>query len=117
MTVLVSDETSIIRAAGEIDVATVSTLLSDVADALCLPGRDVTVDMSTVTFLDAAGLGGVVQLRHDVLAAGRTFHLVGVPPQQARVFVLGHLGSLLPPPIERVGEALVEQMAQAGRSL
>jgi anti-sigma B factor antagonist len=96
MTAIVSDQATI-RTAGAIDFSTVPTLLSDTVAALRQPRRNVVVDMSNATFIDAAGLGGVVQLRNDVLAAGRTFRLVGVQPRQARVFALGQLESLLPP--------------------
>jgi anti-sigma B factor antagonist len=86
-------ETLPIRLAGELDIATTATLLA--LGDLCHPGETVTIDMSGVTFIDAAALGAIVHLRNDVIAAGATLRLAALPAHIARIFVVAGLATIL----------------------
>lgn len=78
---------------GDLDIATTARLLA--RDDLGRPGETVVVDMSEVTFIDAAALGAIVHLRNDVIAAGGTFALTSVPARVARIFTVCGLAPLL----------------------
>jgi anti-sigma B factor antagonist len=47
---------SVVRAAGEIDMATAPRFRQMLSDALCSHPRSLTVDMADVTFMDSTGL-------------------------------------------------------------
>jgi anti-sigma B factor antagonist len=78
---------------GEIDIATAGAAFDSAQ--IRHQAEQITVDLSRVTFIDAAGLGALVRLRNDLMAAGGDLRLAGVHPRHARLFVIGGLGSLL----------------------
>ncbi|MEV5957897.1 STAS domain-containing protein [Streptomyces sp. NPDC051987] len=59
-----------------------------VTDGLLLGGRDLTVDLTRVGFMDAGGLGMLLRLRLRVVADGGVLGLCGVRPQVRRVLQL-----------------------------
>lgn len=90
-TVPVNDH--LILASGDFDIAIPASMLS--SGRIPRAAQSVTLDLSSVAFIDASGLGAVVTLRNEVLASGRTFHLTGVNAGQRRVFLNGGLRSIL----------------------
>jgi anti-sigma B factor antagonist len=81
--------------AGELDVLTTPKMVNA---ALCAPAdRDLTVNLSRVVFIDAAGLGGLLSIEQHLLRTYRRLSIVGASPQIARVFDLAGLNALLMP--------------------
>jgi len=63
---------------GEVDLESVPTVTDAVRSVLAgRPGRRVTVDLAGVTFLDASGIGALVQGGRLARAAGWDYRLVG----------------------------------------
>lgn len=80
---------------GELDMATVPVLAQVMAMLLDLAPGDSTIDLSGVTFIDAAGLGCLVEHAAQLAAVGAKVRVVDVTPHVHRVFDLVGLGGLL----------------------
>ena len=78
---------------GELDIRTAPSAV----DSRHIPRQasEVTVDLARVTFIDATGLGAIVGLRNELIAAGGSLKLTGASPRVARIFALGSLSTLL----------------------
>jgi anti-anti-sigma factor len=77
---------------GELDVAHTETLY---ATACEFGDRDLTIDLTGLEFIDAAGLGAVVRIRTGLRDNRRRLALTGATPRVSRAFSLGGLGGLL----------------------
>jgi anti-anti-sigma factor len=84
-----------IRVRGELDMATVPVLGQVVAMLLDLDPGDSTIELSGVTFIDAAGLGALVMYAAQFAAVGAKISVVGVTPRVHRVFDIVGLAGLL----------------------
>ncbi len=78
ITTLEYDGRTIVRAAGEVDMADSGHLTAAIVDA-ATPGTALIVDLSTVEFMDSAGLQGVLHANHDAKAHGTPLVLVPSP--------------------------------------
>ena len=80
------DGTLVLAADGEIDLSTEPLLRQALLTALAQESaRTVLVDMSTVTFLDAAGIGALVSAHHAAAAHQRALRLANACPLVTRV--------------------------------
>jgi anti-sigma B factor antagonist len=68
------DRRAVVAASGILDMATIGDLESVVDEALS-GAQDVVVDLSQVAMCDSAGLGGIVRMHRQAIAAGREFRL------------------------------------------
>jgi anti-sigma B factor antagonist len=64
------DDGASLRLAGDLDVATVSTLLDAVGAAGPFEG-DVVIDLSELTFMDSTGLRALVTISKDLPEGGK----------------------------------------------
>lgn len=90
------DGTAIVRAIGELDLATVQILddqLAALRDAGC---RRLILDLRNLAFIDSAGLHCI--LRHDAQARqdGFSIELVQGPPAVRRIFEITGTNAHLP---------------------
>jgi anti-sigma B factor antagonist len=78
--------------AGDLDLATVG-VLHDAAAAQLASGdvRDLVLDLNGVTFLDSSGLGAMLQLRGDAMAAGGTVTICSAARGAARIIAIAGL--------------------------
>jgi anti-sigma B factor antagonist len=86
-TVTVTDAEALVTASGEFDVAAVPDVhrtIREAASTLRSRGR-VLIDLSDVTFLDAAMLGALVTERARLSETGSELVLVGVTPWAMRI--------------------------------
>ena len=81
-----------VRLVGELDVARADWVLDLLAG---LDRAIVTVDLSGLSFIDAAGLGTFVRARQLLAARGQLLELIGAPAPVRRVFRLAGLEALL----------------------
>jgi anti-sigma B factor antagonist len=88
-------ETTLLEVAGEIDIATSSRLRQQL-EVLLLSGRAVTVDMSNVEFIDASGIGVLLDAASQATAAGIEIMLRSPSRRVLRVMELLELDGLLP---------------------
>ena len=79
--------TVVLTLQGEIDIATVGTLESRLADA-CAAAGDVTVDLRRVSFLDCLGLRVLLEQHDRSAQAGFRVDFVQGPSAVRRVFEL-----------------------------
>ena len=92
-----SDHTAVVRASGEFDLAAVADVHRVIARAaadLRVPAT-VIVDLSAVTFLDAAMLGALVTDRRALLEVGGDLQLTGVSPWTRRIIEICGLRAAL----------------------
>jgi anti-anti-sigma factor len=92
-----SEQTALVRAAGEFDLASVADVhrvIGRAAAELSAPAT-VVVDLSAVTFLDAAMLGALVTDRRALVEAGGDLQLTGVSAWTMRIIEICGLRSTL----------------------
>jgi len=78
--------------AGELDLATAPALHDAVAGLLAAgEPLNLVIDLADVSFLDSSGLGALLQVRAEVLAAGGRLTLAGVAPGPRRVIAIAGL--------------------------
>jgi anti-anti-sigma factor len=95
LSVRIDRQERLVALAGELDFAAVPLLFDGLA-RFGKPG-DIIIDLSELTFIDAAGLGAAVHVRNTQLANGFDLHIVRANPLITRVFRLGGLSQLLYP--------------------
>jgi anti-sigma B factor antagonist len=90
------DGNQIVSVTGELDIATadrVYTYISNVIDAWPLP---VGVDLSGLTFCDAAGLGVLARIARHARQAGRQFRLTAARPSLLKIMRITGLDRSFP---------------------
>ena len=84
-----------VRLTGELDIASVPAFARVEAAVGASPGRRVIIDLSEVTFLDAAALRVFVDARTTAEQRGGSFGVQGVLPRLVRIFEMTDLEDLL----------------------
>jgi anti-sigma B factor antagonist len=90
------DGNQIVSVAGELDIATADkayTYISNVIDAWPLP---VSVDLSGLTFCDAAGLGVLARIARHARQAGRQLRLTAARPSLLKIMRITGLDRSFP---------------------
>ena len=90
-----TDGAVVIIARGEFDVAAVSDVHATITRAAGRRPVSVSVDVSGVTFLDAAMLGALVTERQILQASGADLTVVGVTPWSMRIIEICGLREIL----------------------
>lgn len=83
-----------IRAYGEFDIESASTLAAALDDATSA-GMSVVLDLAEVSFLDMYALRSVVATTQALAADGRTMRVVHASPLIAKLFAAANLTDLL----------------------
>jgi anti-anti-sigma factor len=83
------------RFIGELDIATVPQLKRLIDGVAARPGRDLTIDLSDLTFIDCAGLRALLEIREALCAGGATLTLTGVSPFTRRLLRITELDQVL----------------------
>jgi anti-anti-sigma factor len=73
---------------GDFDLAVTQDLRNAIRRSAEGGCPDITVDLSCVSFMDCAGVRGLLQCRDQVTASGGRFRLGRVSPQAARILKL-----------------------------
>lgn len=89
------DTRALITLAGEIDLATAPVACAALAGCLHDGIRTADVDLTTVTFCDADGLGAFLAASRIATDAGVTLRLHHPPPVMARLIEITGSGHLL----------------------
>jgi anti-sigma B factor antagonist len=90
------DGNQIVSVAGELDIATAEqayTYISNVIDAWPLP---VSVDLSGLSFCDAAGLGVLARIARHARKAGRQLRLTAARPSLLKIMRITGLDRTFP---------------------
>lgn len=87
---------SVVRAGGEIDIASAPALAAQVDAALATGPSRLIIDMSAVTMLDSSGLGVLITTmkRLEAEGGGTSLQLVVSEPQVMKVFAVTGLESV-----------------------
>ena len=80
---------------GELDLGTVCAVHGAAPAMLVASAATITIDLRGLQFIDAAGLGGLVQLCARLSAAGRRVILVRSSAKIRRTFEVAGLADLL----------------------
>jgi anti-anti-sigma factor len=78
-----------VAVAGEVDVEAAPRLRDALVEAVA-DGEQVVVDLSSVTFMDSAGLSALVVAHRVAEARGVRLRLRGVPPRVLTLIARGH---------------------------
>ena len=91
------DGATVLWASGELDLASIQTVIDAVTDAIGV-SKPVVVDVSALEFLDSSGIGALVKCRNEALRSGCHFHVRGATGHVAQVLtVTGMLRPLADP--------------------
>ena len=99
-----------LEAAGELDMRTTPDIVDIALASRCV--RDLVIDLSAVTFIDAAGVGGLLAVKSELSRTGRRLRVVGASSRVTRVLVLARAENLLERP-QSPGQEILEQLAAA----
>jgi anti-anti-sigma factor len=80
-----------VAVAGEVDLLTAPQISECLAE---LMDRDVTVDLSAVTFLDSSGIAALIQAKEAITAAGHRFRTFGEQDIVLRVLEIAGLDTV-----------------------
>jgi anti-sigma B factor antagonist len=97
--ITVSRDGSRLEIAGDLDILTTPRLVDAAACAGC--AQDLTIDLTRLVFIDAAGLGGLALMHQQLSNQGRRLCIVGASARVARIFTIGGVAELLHPPVPR----------------
>ena len=100
---------------GEIDIATAPAIRRILLAAISGGNVQLAVNMSGVTFIDAAGIGVLVAAANRARQAGGGLSLLAPSPQVRRLLDVFHLDAILPM-AERLGGPSVAGSAARGLS-
>ncbi len=102
---------TVVTAAGEIDVATVTRLRQRLFD-LAASGRPLVADLDQVSFIDSAGLGALVGTATRAAAYGGSLSVVCAQPKIRQLFRLVGLDRQIP--LARTLDEVPEALAAPG---
>jgi|SaaInl7_200m_RNA_FD_contig_21_3027867_length_433_multi_10_in_0_out_0_2 stage II sporulation protein AA (anti-sigma F factor antagonist) len=80
------DNTRIVSVVGDMDALTVRQLRPQFTDIAATEGRDVTLDISGVDFIDSSGIGAIVFLYKRLVERKRKLEIHGVHGQPLELF-------------------------------
>ncbi|MDT4917725.1 MAG: hypothetical protein QOH89_2425 [Pseudonocardiales bacterium] len=80
---------------GDLDVSTAAQLWSVLQEQLTAGRRFLRLDLSAVTFVDAAAITAILEVHHEALYRRGTLVLVGVTPLVTKVLSLTGASDLL----------------------
>jgi anti-sigma B factor antagonist len=106
----IEDDGVVLTVQGEVDLATVDTLGSRLAD-VCARNDAVTVDLRRVDFLDCLGLRVLIAQHHEAATSGCHVDFIQGPPVVRRVFEL--TGTLTALPFVEMGRTPLSAAASA----
>ena len=87
-TVRFDERRAVVAVHGDLDVSTAAELWSILQRHLTAGRRYLRVDLSAVTFIDAAAVTAIVEVHHEALYRRGTLVLVGVTAAVAKVLAL-----------------------------
>jgi len=91
------EDTVTVAVSGELDIATTEVLRSHLYDVLERGnGGEVVLEVSELSFIDAAGLGTLVAIRRQARHHDATLSLSGIPPAMARLLRITELDGYFP---------------------
>lgn len=85
----------LVKVAGEIDAYTAPKLKEMLQPSAETDDKDITVDLSEVSYMDSTGLGVFVGLFKTVKARGGQLNLVGLSDRLQRLFDITGLGDIM----------------------
>jgi anti-sigma B factor antagonist len=97
-------ETVVVRPVGELDLATVEQLRTELRGLGDVGFEHIVIDLRELTFMDSSGLHLVLETAHRARAGRFQLSLIAGPPAVQRVFEITGLIETLP--FVRPGEAL-----------
>ena len=77
---------SVVDVAGDVDLHSAPELRDTLSTLVDSDTRQVTLDLSNVTFLDSMGLGVILGTKKRLAATGRELELVVANPEIRRIF-------------------------------
>jgi anti-sigma B factor antagonist len=94
--VITPDGQPVVTVRGEIDIATAAEVRAYLWDVVDNEPLSAIVDVSGVTFCDAAGLGMLAKVAAHARAAGRPIRLTGARPSLVRIMRITGLDAAFP---------------------
>jgi anti-anti-sigma factor len=91
-----SDGQQVVSMAGELDIATAEQAYAYVSDIIDDRPAPVSVDLSELTFCDAAGLGALARIARHARQAGRQLSLSSVRPSLLKIMRITGLDRAFP---------------------
>jgi anti-anti-sigma factor len=93
---ITSDGEAIVKACGELDIATADQAYAYLRDVVDSQDRPVTVDLAGITFCDAAGLGALARVAIHARRSGRSLKLAAARPSLLRIMRITGMDAVFP---------------------
>lgn len=90
-----SDLQHCVRLAGEIDIYTADRLKSELLPITEQKGKQVTVDLSSITYIDSTGLGIFIGALKSSYKHGSSLKLIGANDRVRRLFNITGLDEII----------------------
>jgi anti-anti-sigma factor len=97
LTITIDVPQACVMLSGELDAVTASVLGEAISILMSATPKQITIDLGGLHFIDAAGLGHLVQLRQTLARAGQALTLRRPSNRIAQTFAIGGLQELLEP--------------------
>lgn len=91
-------EERVFRVVGELDVASVAALRDELRLTIDLGSGPVMLDLTAMTFIDAAGISVLVWFANEMRTRGRRASFCGASPMTGRLLELTHVEHLFARP-------------------
>lgn len=105
-------EDAVLVLIGELDIAAVPQLRAAVTEALAAEPAGLILDVSALSFVDAAGLRGLAFARAAAEAQSCRLSLVGPSPRLTRILMITRMIRIMPM-CGSVAEAIAERLESA----
>jgi anti-anti-sigma factor len=112
----------LLAAQGELDLATSPQLSQTLRHQLVAGRRFADLNLASLTFCDASGLGSMIEARRGFVAAGGSLRLIDCSAKVMRLLTITGLTDLLPAPEiktrspEDAREAGTSELSSVGRA-
>ena len=87
----------VVTISGEIDIYSGPQLRDQLLDVIRRHGARLALDLSSVTFIDCAGINVLLATRRRAQLEGGSLQVLRASPRVRRVFALNHLEAVLMP--------------------
>jgi anti-sigma B factor antagonist len=111
-----SDGEAMVRACGELDIATASQAYAYLRDVVDSQDGPVTVNLAELTFCDAAGLGVLARVAGHAQRSGRPLKLIAARPSLLRIMHITGMDEAFPE-VRKPSLSMIARPCQAAATL
>jgi anti-sigma B factor antagonist len=90
-----NDDTTIINIDGDIEMNTIRALKESLLDIAAASDKNISIDFSSVNYLDSSGLGVLLTISKLLKSRGKKIKLINIPDKIAMVMQISSVKNLI----------------------